>query len=52
MDLLLGSLSGRSFRRVFEFFVEFLDQREEFLPIRFLADRMAKLFDVFVEIHA
>ena len=51
-ELLVGSVSGRSFRRMFQLFVQFVDEREKFLAIRFLAYRMAKLFDVFVEIHA
>lgn len=51
-ELLVGSITGRSFRRMFQLFVQFVDEREKFLAVRFLAYRMAKVFDVFVEIHA
>lgn len=36
---------------MFEFLVELVDQRKEFLAVRFLAYRMAKVFDMFVEIQ-
>lgn len=36
---------------MFEFFVQLVHQGEKFVPVRLLAYRMAKVFDVFVEIH-
>ena len=36
---------------MFEFFVQLVHQGEKFLAVRFLAYRMAKVFDVFVEVH-
>lgn len=37
---------------MFQLFVQFVDEREKFLAVRFLAYRMAKVFNMFVKVHA